>query len=295
MTTSRYLSFSEEVPTEGKTHNQPLHITVKCRNYMIARVLIDNGSSLNVMPKTTLDKIYAPGAILKNSLVVVKAFDGSKREVMGEITLPICIGPTIFDITFQVMDIQLENLEFMLSEQFLYPRIKSTPLPIEYVEGDEEALETSFQALEIVGTTSVEEEKGTPKPSKATIMAAKILINNGFQPWQRVGEKTRRHSKANIEASSQIENPAFTPDDAGKSSRQEEKEETEEETLRELERLLEHDGPKLQSGAKELEVINLNEGEGVKEIWVGKLILPDIKQGLTELLREYADIFVWSY
>ncbi|RDY05743.1 hypothetical protein CR513_10381, partial [Mucuna pruriens] len=86
ITTSCHLSFSEEkVLVEGKSHNQPLHIAVKCRNYMIARVLIDNGSSLNVMPKTTLDKLYCPSTILRNSPIVVKAFDGSKREVMGKI------------------------------------------------------------------------------------------------------------------------------------------------------------------------------------------------------------------
>ncbi|RDY01971.1 hypothetical protein CR513_14635, partial [Mucuna pruriens] len=83
ITTSRHQSYSkEEVPTEGKTHNQPLHIVVKCENYMITRVLIDNRSSLNVMPKTTLDKLYALGAILKNSPIVVRALDGSKRQVM---------------------------------------------------------------------------------------------------------------------------------------------------------------------------------------------------------------------
>ncbi|RDY02549.1 hypothetical protein CR513_13978, partial [Mucuna pruriens] len=61
ITTSHHLSFSEdEVPTEGKNHNQPLHIVVKCGNYMIARVLIDNGSSLNIMPKTILDKFTPP-------------------------------------------------------------------------------------------------------------------------------------------------------------------------------------------------------------------------------------------
>ncbi|RDX93149.1 hypothetical protein CR513_24622, partial [Mucuna pruriens] len=108
ITTSYHLSFSEEeVPDKSRNHNQPLHIAVKCGNYMIARVLIDNRSSLNVMPKTTLDKLYYPGAILRNSSVVVRAFDGSKREVMGEITLPIRIGPTTFEITFQVMDIRL--------------------------------------------------------------------------------------------------------------------------------------------------------------------------------------------
>ncbi|RDX73117.1 hypothetical protein CR513_47315, partial [Mucuna pruriens] len=73
---------------------------------MIAKVLIDNGSSLHVMPKASLDKLHSCGTILKSSPVVFKAFDGSKWEVMGEITLLICIGPTTFDITFQVMDIR---------------------------------------------------------------------------------------------------------------------------------------------------------------------------------------------
>ncbi|RDX73070.1 hypothetical protein CR513_47374, partial [Mucuna pruriens] len=112
ITISQHLSFFEkEDPTERKTHNQPLHIAVKCGNYMIARVLIDNGSSLN---------LYAPSAILKNNPVVVKAFNGFKREVMGEITLLICIGRTIFDIIFQ------DDLGFMLREQFLHPCIKSS-------------------------------------------------------------------------------------------------------------------------------------------------------------------------
>ncbi|RDY11525.1 hypothetical protein CR513_03794, partial [Mucuna pruriens] len=48
ITSSSHLSISEdEVSTEGRGHNQPLHIVVKCRNYMLARVLINNGSSLN--------------------------------------------------------------------------------------------------------------------------------------------------------------------------------------------------------------------------------------------------------
>ncbi|RDX99197.1 hypothetical protein CR513_17781, partial [Mucuna pruriens] len=62
---------------------------------MIARVLIDNGSSVNVPSKATLDKLTSMDAQLGASSVVVRAFDGSKREVMGEITLPILIGPAM--------------------------------------------------------------------------------------------------------------------------------------------------------------------------------------------------------
>jgi hypothetical protein len=37
---------------------------------------------------------------------VVKAFDGLRKSVIGEVHLPIMIGPHLFQITFQVMDIQ---------------------------------------------------------------------------------------------------------------------------------------------------------------------------------------------
>ena len=37
--------------------------------------------------------------------VIVKAFDGSRKTVIGEVDLPVKIGPSDFQITFQVMDI----------------------------------------------------------------------------------------------------------------------------------------------------------------------------------------------
>nr|KYP36641.1 hypothetical protein KK1_042233 [Cajanus cajan] len=39
------------------------------------------------------------------SNIIVRAFEGSRREVVGEITLCIQIGLTIFNIEFQVMNI----------------------------------------------------------------------------------------------------------------------------------------------------------------------------------------------
>ncbi|RDY06266.1 hypothetical protein CR513_09792, partial [Mucuna pruriens] len=108
ITSKGHLTFSDnEISVEGKSHNQPLHISVRCNGYMISRVLIDNVSSLNVLPKATLDKLTLADAQLGASLIVVRAFDGSKMEVMGEISLPILIGPTLFNINFQVMDIRL--------------------------------------------------------------------------------------------------------------------------------------------------------------------------------------------
>jgi len=56
ITINDFLTFSDdEIPVEGRGHNKALHVSVKCLDHVIARVLIDNGSSLNVMPKVTLE------------------------------------------------------------------------------------------------------------------------------------------------------------------------------------------------------------------------------------------------
>ena len=73
----------------------------------MAKVLVDNGSSLNVMPKLTLDKLSFDASYTRPSSIVVRAFDGSRRDVRGEIDLPIQIGPCTFQITVQVKDITL--------------------------------------------------------------------------------------------------------------------------------------------------------------------------------------------
>ncbi|XP_050896739.1 uncharacterized protein LOC127103531 [Lathyrus oleraceus] len=60
------LSFSgEELPEDGQNHNRALHISVKCKDDPLARVLVDTGSSLNVMPKRTLAKLSYQGPAMK--------------------------------------------------------------------------------------------------------------------------------------------------------------------------------------------------------------------------------------
>ncbi|RDY05741.1 hypothetical protein CR513_10379, partial [Mucuna pruriens] len=138
----------------------------------------------------------------------------------------------------------------------------NTPLPTEYIEGDEEAPKTSFQALEIVGTTNIKAETGDLKPSKVAITMVKVLITNGFEPGKGLGRRLdgiaelvaiQENLGLNTETSLQINNATLVPSDIGKSNRQDEEEETEEEALEELERLLEQKRPKLQSGTEELE------------------------------------------
>lgn len=106
ITTCNTLSFNGgELPTEGQNHNRGLHVLVKCQEDTLARVLVDTGSSLNVLPKRTLAKLAFQRPEMRPSALIVKAFDGSRRTMVGEAELPVLIGPRVFNITFQVMDI----------------------------------------------------------------------------------------------------------------------------------------------------------------------------------------------
>ncbi|XP_050902728.1 uncharacterized protein LOC127115167 [Lathyrus oleraceus] len=107
VTTRHGVGFTDlDLTPEGRNHNKALHITMECKGAVLSHVLVDTGSSLNVLPKQILKKIPVEGVVLTPSDLVVRAFDGSKRSVFGEITLPIRIGPEEFDIVFYVMDIQ---------------------------------------------------------------------------------------------------------------------------------------------------------------------------------------------
>jgi len=216
ITANNYLTFTkDEIPLEGRGHNKALHISVKCMNYVIARVLIDNGSSLNVMPKTTLDKLPCEGAYMRPSAIVVRAFDGSRREVVGEIELSVQIRPCTFQVVFQVMDILPayscllgrpwihtagvvpstlhQKLKFVVDDKLIIVSgeedlLVSGPLSTRHIEAAEEALETSFQALEIVGTAYVEPFKLSPYLSNTSLMIARTILKEGYKYGMGLGK-----------------------------------------------------------------------------------------------------------
>jgi len=64
----------------------------------------------------------------------------------------------------------------------------STSTP--YIEATEEALETSFQALEIVSTTYVEPFKVNPCLSNVSLMVAKTMMKEGYKYGSGLGKNS---------------------------------------------------------------------------------------------------------
>lgn len=102
------LSFNdEEFLVEGRNHNLALHISMNSQANALSNVLVDTGSLLDVMPKSTVATLSYQSALMRYSGVIFKAFDGFKKDVIGELDFPMKIGLYSFQITFWVMDILL--------------------------------------------------------------------------------------------------------------------------------------------------------------------------------------------
>ncbi|KAL2325866.1 hypothetical protein Fmac_024924 [Flemingia macrophylla] len=201
-----HLTFiDEEIHLEESNHNKPLHISVKCKEYLISKVLVDNGSSLNVMPKRTLDQVMIKGIHMHPSNKIVQAFDGSKREVIGEVNLPIqvmdmtpaysCLlgRPWIHDVKV-VPSMFHQKVKFVVGDKLITVQAEddmliSKPSTLPYVDATEEAIETSFQALEIANV-----EKHPRNMEKAV----HIMTKNGYYLGQGLGKYSQGVSEPPI-------------------------------------------------------------------------------------------------
>ena len=97
--------YDKDLTKKGKHHNDPLHITVNAMGKRILMVLIDDGTTLNVCPLKTTSCL---GLSVEDFVLTdqhVKAYDNSRREVLGIITLELTIGPMVKKVDFQVLNI----------------------------------------------------------------------------------------------------------------------------------------------------------------------------------------------
>lgn len=96
------MGFSDEdLSLLGKSYNQALHITVESKSMTIPYVLIDNGSTINVCPLKTAISVGIDITSLEDSLLTVRGYDNTKRDVLGSVILDLRIGPAMFIQNFK--------------------------------------------------------------------------------------------------------------------------------------------------------------------------------------------------
>ncbi|KAK8704919.1 hypothetical protein V6N13_048531 [Hibiscus sabdariffa] len=202
----------------GLGSTKALNITTHCKGYVLPGVLIDNGSALNVLPLATLQRLPVDSSHIKPCRNSVRAFDGTQREAIGMIEIPLLIGPTEYTVEFVVMDITPtyncllgrpwihsvgavpsslhQKLKFMIEGKLVCVEaerdiIASVTSDIPYVEANEEVVECAFRALEFVNAAFIAEGHRIPRLrlSNCTKMSVQATVGKGARAGRGLGKK----------------------------------------------------------------------------------------------------------
>ncbi|XP_075479300.1 uncharacterized protein LOC142520184 [Primulina tabacum] len=73
-------------------HNDALVVTATVANYDVARIFIDNGSSVNILFKSTLDQMNVEGFEFEPISTSLYGFAGHAISPLGQIVLPLSFG-----------------------------------------------------------------------------------------------------------------------------------------------------------------------------------------------------------
>ncbi|KAA3462451.1 hypothetical protein EPI10_028937 [Gossypium australe] len=198
---NNFIFFNDnEISSGGMGSTKALHITTRCKGYTLTGVLIDNGSALNVLPLSTLNRLPVDSSHMKTCQNIVRAFDGTERKVvMGRIEITLLIGSNTYEVDFLVTDIvpsyncllgrpwihsvravpssQHQKLKLVTEGRLMTINaeediIASATSDAPYIGADDKTIECSFRSLEFVNTTFIFEGNKTPMPkiSKTTRM-----------------------------------------------------------------------------------------------------------------------------
>ncbi|RVW39426.1 Transposon Ty3-G Gag-Pol polyprotein [Vitis vinifera] len=97
----------------------PLYITVGCSGRRVPSVLLDNDSALNVCPLATAIALGFAPSDFGPSTQTVRAYDSTKREVMGTLVIDLQIGLATFSTLFQVLRIPT-SFNLLLGRPWIY-------------------------------------------------------------------------------------------------------------------------------------------------------------------------------
>ncbi|XP_075093115.1 uncharacterized protein LOC142172928 isoform X2 [Nicotiana tabacum] len=211
------VTFSDDdLPVEGMEHNKALYLTVKCEDSAVTRALVDNGSSSNICPLSTLNQLKIDhGRIHKNS-ICIRGFDGNGTATVGDIVLELTIGPVEFTMEFQVLDVAV-SYNLLLGRPWIHAA-KAVPSTLHqmvkfewdrqdvvlhgedfactiggaivpFIETNDDKGPWVYQIFDAVSANKIPEGTSIPHPriASATVMIVSEMLSNGFVPGKGLG------------------------------------------------------------------------------------------------------------
>lgn len=159
---------------------------------------------------------------MQATVLIVRAFDGSRREVIGEVGFAICVGPHQFTITFQVMDIHPaysfllgrlwihvsgavtftlhQKLNFMFGDKLIIVYGEKDFMISEfpsfwYFETEKGITEVPFHCLEFedVNSTSINQSQSIAMVLSSTKSSKKTLEKGTLFGWGQIVKVAKKH------------------------------------------------------------------------------------------------------
>ncbi|XP_070009596.1 uncharacterized protein [Nicotiana sylvestris] len=173
--------------------------------------MVDGGSSVDVFPLSTLQRMKINTDKIQPINVRIRAFNGSARDTIGEMNLTLTIGPIYFEIVFQVVDM-VTSYNFLLGRPWIHtaravPSTLHQMLKFEHdkqeiIEGCESIVN---QAFEVVVVDHVKEGKPIlhPRIFATSIMVAAVMLRQGYEPGKGLGASLQGISEPNYPFSNQ--------------------------------------------------------------------------------------------
>jgi len=88
----------------SKPHNRPLFVTGYIREQKVRRILVDGGSAVSIMPKSTMNDLGITVEELSKSRMVIQGFSLDSQRAIGMIRLELIMGDLSMSSIFHVID-----------------------------------------------------------------------------------------------------------------------------------------------------------------------------------------------
>ncbi|XP_026459830.1 uncharacterized protein LOC113360542 [Papaver somniferum] len=96
---------AEDIEEDMEDHNDPLVLTFPVAGYNIRKILIDGGSSINVLFYDTFKRMELNDKQLISSYYTIYGFNGAPTNPLGDIVLEVEAGPMKIETRFIVVDV----------------------------------------------------------------------------------------------------------------------------------------------------------------------------------------------
>ncbi|XP_070022845.1 uncharacterized protein [Nicotiana sylvestris] len=180
------VTFSDdELLVKGTKHNKDLYFTVKCEDSVVTRVLVDNGSSANICPVSTLNKLTVDDNGIHKNSICVRVFDGGGKDSIGRTWIH--AAKAVSSTLHQMVMFEWDRQEIIVHGENNLCAHRDTSIP--FIEAKDDKGPWVYQVFETVLVEKVLEGKfvPTPKITSASVMVATKMLKNGFVPGKGLG------------------------------------------------------------------------------------------------------------